>query len=185
MWLALIPIIVLEAVMVARSLGVPLRPVLAGTALANLASTVVGVPVLWSLLAAVEGIYFGSALGLSTLWTKLYAVTVQAPWLIPCEGQFYWMIPAALAVLAVPFYVLSVVIETPIIRRIAALPRTTGTRKAVWQANLASYAGLGLLIAIATYFDWKALFYQGPMQPAVDAVLALMGHIAGLLPMRP
>ena len=66
---------------------------------------------MWAVLATVQGVLAGDARGLATVGQKIYAVTVQAPWLIPYEEDLGWMIPIALVVLAVPAYLLSALIE--------------------------------------------------------------------------
>lgn len=185
MWFALIPIVALEAFIIGQVVGAPWRPILLGTAIANVASTIVGVPIVWTVLATIEMKFFGNALGLGTFWTKLYAVTVQAPWLIPYDEALHWMLPTALAVLAVPFYLVSIFVEAPIIGKLCGISSAPNLKKAVWTSNLASYAGLGLLVAIGFYLDWRTLSYLGPMQPVVDAILSLMDRVAALLSPRP
>jgi hypothetical protein len=100
MWWSLGSIIILEAFIIARLLEAPLRPVLAGAAVANVASTIVG--------------------------------------------------------------------EAPIVRRIAGLAAAPKMRKAVLAANLASYAGLGLVIAVTFAAGWRGFFAGRPMSSVVE-----------------
>ena len=104
---------------------------------------------MWLILATVQLTFAGTALGLATAATRVYAVTVQAPWLIPYEEDLPWMIPAALAALAVPAYALSVFIEWRSL--LPFLPPSSRPRalRAVALANIASYALLAVLF-IAT-----------------------------------
>lgn len=111
LWLSLVPVIAIEAWAVTRLLGLSPKKSVAGVALGNVLSTLVGVPLMWAILATVQGVFAGGARGLATVGQKIYAVTVQAPWLIPYEEDLGWMIPLALLVLAVPAYLLSVLIE--------------------------------------------------------------------------
>jgi hypothetical protein len=80
----------------------------------------------------------GQAWGLDTPLDRLAAVTLQAPWLVPYQGQLSWMIPAASITLLIPFLVASVLIEYAILK---ARWKTTQVRlgKAVVSANVLSY----------------------------------------------
>lgn len=185
MWLALVPIILAEAFVVARSTATPFGRTLGGTAVANVVSTILGVPLLWCILAGIQGALFGTAIGLQSFWTKLYAVTVQSPWLIPYEDEFYWMIPSALAVLAVPFFLLSVFVEAPIVRKIARLGATAYVTRTIVLANLVSYVGLGLVIAVIQYFDWNAILWGGPFEPVTHWLIDIAFRIAAMIARQP
>src|SRR6478672_7592675 len=63
MWVALLPIILVEAVLISRLGRHPLPRTLVATAVANIASTIVGVPLLWFSLATIELVCCGAALG--------------------------------------------------------------------------------------------------------------------------
>ena len=98
---------------------------------------------MWFLLATVELICCGTALGTATPLTKLYAVTIQAPWLIPYESELWWMLPWALFTMGILCAVMSVIVEAPIVRRVLhAPPRVVWRLSAI--ANAASYVALGL-----------------------------------------
>ena len=184
MWLALLPIVALEAFIIARMVDMPLRPTFIGSAVANVASSVVGVPLVWCLLlvAHIAVMDYG---GLNENKHPFLMALLGAAWIGPApQTGFYWKLPAALIVLAVPFFLLSVIVEAPIMRRIAGVPEAQSLRKAVLTANLASYAGLGLLIGLGAYFDWNALFYLGPMQPVVDWILSLIEPVLNYLAPR-
>ena len=62
-------------------------------------------------LAVIELVLFGGAAGMDTGLQRVYAVTVQAPWLIPYDDAFWWMVPTSVAVLTVPFCAMSVALE--------------------------------------------------------------------------
>jgi hypothetical protein len=142
-------------------------------ALANVVSTIIGVPLLWFLLATVELVCCGGALGLGNVWAKVYAVTVQAPWLIPYEKELGWMIPAALCTLAVVFIVMSVLVETPIVSRIVKI---SGRRvwKSMWAANVGSYVLLGLggvaIGALNLKLDKLQQLFMPLSESAIEAV---------------
>src|SRR5579862_4439329 len=85
MWLSLVPVVLLEAWILQRMLSVPSRAALVASAVGNITTTIVGIPLIWAALAVVEAMCCGSAKGLDSAWHRIYAVTVQAPWLIPYE----------------------------------------------------------------------------------------------------
>ncbi len=142
-WLLLAPIVLVEASVASRQLGLPRKSALAASLAANAVSTLAGVPVTWGILAALEMVVTGggSAFGLSTLYTRVFAVTAQAPWLIPYEHDLYWMIPTAAAVLLVPFFFMSVFVEGLVMRRFFKGDRDSVKR---WSrnANAITYAGM-------------------------------------------
>lgn len=148
LWLSLLPVIVVEAWVVSRWL--PLAPgrAFSGSAIGNFASTVIGVPLMWMFLAVFQLALAGTARGLSSIGARAYAVTVQAPWLIPYEEDLKWMIPIALVVLAVPAYALSVLIEWRCLLPFTDPHHRPRTLRVVAAANAASYAALVVLFAI-------------------------------------
>jgi len=152
MLVALIPIIAVESIVVGRVLGTSVAPRIKSVAIANVVSTVVGIPLTWVALVVLQMVTGGSsAHGLASPTQKLLAVTWQAPWLIPYEGDLYWMVPTASLVLLVPFFITSYLIEAPIVARIESANRITQVRSAVFRANLCSYLFLALF-----NFGWLA-----------------------------
>jgi len=181
MWLSLAPVILLEAWILKRLLSVDARAALTASAIGNIATTIVGVPLVWVALAIAELACCGDAGGLATVWRKIYAVTVQAPWLIPYEKDLDWMIPSAMAVLAVPFFLATVAMEGLINRRL--LPREDRGKvwRATWIANAASYVML-LLLA------WPAFVVAGKLPAGVfrpllnwfvEVVFTVARHLLG------
>ena len=118
-WVLLIPIILVEALVAMRVLKQDFRAGLKTAGKANLISTFVGIPVTWILLLLIELMFWwaGTAWDFSLPVKKTLAVTVQSPWLDPWESEFYWMVPAASAVLCVPFFFMSVWVENRVARR--------------------------------------------------------------------
>jgi hypothetical protein len=166
LWLSLVPIIVIEGLIVKRMAALSYSRAFVSTGLANAVSTVVGIPLMWVILATTEGTFAGTALGLNTIGQKIYAVTVQAPWLIPYEEDLGWMIPIALVVLAVPAYFLSVLVEHQVVFRFATGDQRPNTKRAVAIANLASYMALALLFVVVGY----AGISLGPVFKVFDGV---------------
>ena len=168
LWLSFVPIVVIESFIVSRMVAVPRRRAFASVTLANAISTIVGIPFMWVVLATIQGTFAGTALGLSTVGQKIYAVTVQAPWLIPYEEDLGWMIPIALVVLAVPAYLLSVLVEQQVIFRFITKDKRPIARRAVAIANLASYLALAMLFMVIGY----ASNSFGPALRVFDGVTA-------------
>jgi len=146
MWLAFVPIVVVEAVVLARLLDISLAQAVTPAFLGNLFSTAIGIPLLWLVLAVMELICCGTARGLTTFGTRLYAVTIQSPWLIPYEQDLRWMIPCALVVMAIPCFAASVILEAPVNRLFIRSVPSRSLWRATAAANLCSYVVLGLLL---------------------------------------
>lgn len=149
MLVALVPVIWIEAHYGLRRLGLPYRQALGVSAAANAVSTVIGIPIIWGVLAMLQTISGGdTAYGLRTFSAKLLAVTWQAPWLMPYQDDLRWMVPAAALCLLVPFFFASVSIEYQVARRMLSTTARDRVRAAVWRANLLSYVLL-VVLAIA------------------------------------
>jgi len=155
MWASLVVIIPLEAFVATRRLGTSWGKSLKVSAVANLVSTVVGVPLTWLVLAPERSAFSmrraclfpkaGPQLQLSPLAgvaVGTLSMILMAPWLIPFEASLYWMIPTAALILCVPFFFASVWIEYLIARRMMGLivPRRHGS--GLGGRTMASYASL-------------------------------------------
>jgi len=158
MWASLLVIIPLEAFVATRRLGTGWGRSLKVAAIANLVSTVVGVPLTWLVLAAGEigvqyaGSLFAPPTGPQHPLSPLAGVAVgavnmilMAPWLVPYEGSLYWMIPTAALLLCVPFFFVSVWIEYLVARRMMGRERASQARDWAWRGNLWSYSLLVLV----------------------------------------
>ena len=148
MVIALLPVILVEAFILGRKLGVAPAIVLKAVAVANIVSTLVGIPLTWLLLVLMEMLTGGgSAYGIETTKERFLAVTWQAPWLIPYQDQeLKWMIPAATLVLLVPFFFASWLIETMVARKFLSESEPLSVKRGMLAANGASYLLLGLLV---------------------------------------
>jgi hypothetical protein len=145
---ALLPIIVVETLVLARKLALPSRTVLKAAAASNAASTLVGVPVAWLVLVVLQmATGGGGAYGINTPIQKLLAVTWQAPWLTPYESDLDWMVPAAAGALLVPFFLASWSIELRVNRWMLPDAERSRVRAATWDANLVSYVLLAVIVA--------------------------------------
>jgi hypothetical protein len=146
MVLALIPVILVETVVVVRMLKLRAWPAAKPVAVANLASTFVGIPLTWLALVLLEIATTGGgrAYGLDTPRQKFLSVVWQAPWLIPYGTDLSWMIPTASLVLLVPFFFASYWVESWVVSAMLHKHSVGPVKPAVFRANLASYA---LLVA--------------------------------------
>ncbi|MEM9167948.1 MAG: hypothetical protein AAGB48_13100 [Planctomycetota bacterium] len=116
---ALLPVVLVEAGIVKALTGGSYGQWSLRVGLANAASTVVGVPLTWIALVVIQlSIGGGSAHGLETFWQRVYAATVQAPWLIPYEDDLGWMIGGAGLTLSLPFFLVSMLIEYWVLSRL-------------------------------------------------------------------
>ena len=178
MWLSLVPVILLESWVLRRALAVSNQSAILTATVANLVTTLIGIPLVWLVLAVAEGVCCGSAHGLATFGQKLYAVTVQAPWLIPYESDIGWMIPTALVVLLVPFFITTVAIEGYVSGRILPAVEPRKLWRATWVANAWSYLLLALLA-------WPALLIanqlQGIFRPLIEWFIGAVFKVAKIL----
>lgn len=153
MVLALIPIILLESIVLSRVLQRKAVSLATSAATANVASTIVGVPLTWVALVFLQWATGGDTYHqLAKPLGMFLAVTWQAPWLLPYRDQLYWMVPVASLVLLVPFFFASYFIEAPIVARFQRQLPKAQVRRAVFQANVASYAGL--LVVNLVWIAW-------------------------------
>jgi hypothetical protein len=159
MLIALVPIIVLEAIVIGRLLGSSAIARAKSVVVSNVASTVVGLPLTWGVLVALQMVSGGgSSYGIATPIQKFLAVTWQAPWLIPYERDLYWMLPAASLVLLIPFCFTSYFVEAPIVSRLEPGYSRACVRSAVLRANLFSY----LILAAITLVWLLSSIQHGP-----------------------
>lgn len=157
-WALLIPIIALEALVALPILRVGYKTALKAVAKANVASTLVGVPVTWLILVVFQlCLGGGSAWGDDTKSEKILAVTLQAPWLIPYEHDFGWMIPSAASVLCIPFFFMSVWVENRVASRYFCGDERPMVLRWAWLGNAASYC----LILIWLAFEIWHGFHSG------------------------
>jgi hypothetical protein len=151
--LALIPVIIVESVIMAKIIGsVKFPRILSAAAISNLCSTLIGVPITWLLLLGLEIAVPGGGSAFPNLPEAVRVVlyvTLEAPWMLPFEEEFKFLYPIAWLVLLVPFFLVSYWMEYAIIRTLAKhfrVKENRGTIKsAVFRANAVSYALLALV----------------------------------------
>jgi hypothetical protein len=145
--LAFVPVVGVEAFVGVRRLGLGWRVALATCAVGNLWSTLLGVPIVWLALLALEFLVasLANALPLSSAWEY-----VLFPFMIAwIGGESVWMLYLAFVLLAFPFCVASIWIERKVaLRRLPELP-AQAVREWVRDANIWSYV---LLVAVALIY---------------------------------
>jgi hypothetical protein len=155
MIISLIPIIIIETWHIHRSLGIPVGRALKVMSIANLESTLLGIPFTWFVWVIVEmtlayiGYFVGQSLHFSLPEAVgiLFAVTIGAAWLSPGEStNLYWMIPTASLVLLIPFFYVSWLLERGVAKRFLKEFSREDIYKATFTANLYSYGLLGVLV---------------------------------------
>ena len=143
--------VAIEAWIARKVVGLTVKRCILASTAANAVSTLVGIPLVWGLLAFIEIIVSkgGQALGIDSFWHRVYAVTVQAAWLIPYESELHWMIPVAAIVLLIPFFFASVFLERMVFRRFCTSSPELARRRS-WVANGASYCFMltGLVVVL-------------------------------------
>jgi hypothetical protein len=143
-----LPVVAIETWVLRRRLGTPVGRGAVATVVANLVTTILGVPIAFVLYGfALTGFEF-----------VLPDVLVRATWFRFFEdalwlgGPDFTKYPAAAAVFLVPCLFLSILVERPIVRAVLRAERGPA-RRAVRDANLASYA---LLFAVCIgWFAWS------------------------------
>ncbi len=154
MMFALIPIILVESLLVRRSLSLTYRDAFRGITIANLASTIVGVPLAWLAMLILQYAIMLPVAAAANYWhwqldSPVFGVLgflVSIAWLWPSERYLFWMIPAASALLLIPSFVASVWLERSICTNSWTNQNQAAVRRSVFNANLLSY---GLLFLIA------------------------------------
>ena len=157
----LIPVIVIEGMLSAKWLKLPTWQAMKANAASNVTSTLIGIPVAWALMLAVEIGLLGPSLNLPTIekWKSpladVVAVVLTSAWLRPVEHKDFWMIGTATLVLLFPFFFASYWIEYFVVRRMIgkadgeppnlAYPRV---KIAVRNANLVTYGVMFLATCV-------------------------------------
>ena len=143
--LGLIPVILIESFIGTKDLGVSWGEVLPVAAIGNAVSTVVGIPLTWLAMLAIEfvvGYGAGALMPDSDLQMWLFPFFVA--WLPPFDN--IWLFYAAFVLLSVPFCVVSIWVERKVaLKRLSSHP-PEAVRRWVTHANIWSYS---LLVACA------------------------------------
>jgi hypothetical protein len=151
MIVALLPIIGVEAWVLAARLGIGIGPALAVSGAANALSTIIGLPANW-LVGGIVGITAKPSLWrLGGAGKKLFGYILgNVFWLLSGKDRnIRWIMPSAQLLLLIPFFFLSWWIEFLVVSKTLDVAYADRISQAVFFANLASY---GLLAFVPTFF---------------------------------
>jgi hypothetical protein len=173
-WLLLAPVIGVEALVAIWRFAVPARLAIRGATIANVLSTLIGVPLAWSLAAALELRLFAPWWNTRDPSCVLLA-TVQALWILPPIRACAWVFPVAAVLATTLFYAMSVGIEGFILAWVA--PAVSARSRWGWSVwgNAASYS----LLILATWplqmpaFGWVWDAFNRFVEPFMAVALFL------------
>lgn len=115
MFLALIPIMLVESIILRWRLALNWKESIKGGVIANLVSTIAGVPLSWGFMFIFTVIAYTLESEYNFSWDSpvmmaIYFIFTSA-WFAPYEGHYAWLIPMALIIMLIPAYFLSLWIE--------------------------------------------------------------------------
>jgi hypothetical protein len=150
---AFIPVVIIEAIITRRWLSLSYSQAFKGSFLANLFSTLIGIPLAWLIMFLIEMIVMYPTAMAADHWHwhwinspifGILALPIGMAWLAPDEQNLFWMIPIASALLLVPSFFISVWLERWAYKKCWTNLNLelTKIRNAVFKANLVSYAAL-------------------------------------------
>jgi len=151
-WLCFIPVVLIEAEVAHRQLGLTRPQAIKISAIANGVSTLVGVPVVWLALVLIEmaiGLSFPGSHSTGT-WYALFPL--MAAWLFPTDDVR--IVFAAFVVLAIPFCLASIYLEARIAHRYLRQIEPALVWKWARSANILSYCGMVIVAAVFTVLHW-------------------------------
>jgi hypothetical protein len=158
MVIALLPIIAVETYVLIERLGLSLWKSVELASVGNLASTIIGLPVTWLILALLLSTATGGvARDISTARGKFLTVTLDAPWIAPYETKdMHWMVPAACLTMLVPFFFASWLIEYEVGLWFVDRGKASGLSDAVLIGNLITYGIIAGLVGLVTLLEYRS-----------------------------
>ena len=165
MFFALIPVIGVEGILVRRWVSLSREQAFSGITVANVVSTLIGVPVAWLAMLAVQYAVLLPVDMAAERWhwqldSPLFEVVgfaLSVAWIAPFEA--YWTVPAAAALLLFPSFYVSVWIERRVCLRSWPTADKAAVRRGVYLANVGSY---GLLFLLGCGWTVVALLTRKP-----------------------
>jgi len=161
MVILLVPIIVVEGFLCKKWLGLTTWQAMKSNAVSNVASTVIGIPIVWALLLGLEYGTFEimDKAGFIQRWhspmAKIILFFFTSAWVPLSDHQAIWWVPAAILALLVPFFFASYGVEYLVMRFMVgkregappnlAYPRV---RIAVRNANLITYGVMFVVTSV-------------------------------------
>jgi hypothetical protein len=138
--LFLVPVIAIEVFYIQRRLRTQWRNTIIVTTIANTLSMLLGYPLIWIILAALQ---FQSTDFLSRTHSAVFIMILTAAWPTPEYGAD-WEILAAFLILLVPAFLLSAFVEDILLSRFRWLRSDRPSTSTVWIANALSYCFLAI-----------------------------------------
>lgn len=161
MVMLLIPVIVIEGLLCKKWLGLTTWQAMKSSTVSNLASTIIGVPVAWAIMLALEFGTMGVVDKSPAIqnWHSPIANVIffflSSAWIGPPEGKNAWLIPAATLVLLAPFFFASYGLEYLVMRFMVGMPdggppelAYRHVRISVRNANLITYGAMFLATSV-------------------------------------
>lgn len=141
MIVGLIPVIVIEWLVACRLFkSMSQVRLLQLVALANLITTLIGIPITWAMLVTIQLLTDGGGyLPIQTPFEQFVMILRQSAWILPYREELIWMIPSAQLVLLVPFLLTSYWIEKRIILNYATEANSQALARAILWATPAAY----------------------------------------------
>ncbi|MGI5173325.1 hypothetical protein H0R92_06955 [Treponema sp. OMZ 840] len=156
--LSLIPVILIETAVLIKILKMNKKKTAWAVVAGNLCSTLFGIPATWRILALLQISTGGDGFigGVGRLTENILSVTYQAPWLLPYD-DLHWRVPVAALFLLIPFFFVSWLTETWVERLMLKKEIADKKRfsRAVFIANLFSYAFLAAVLAVSFVLDYQ------------------------------
>jgi hypothetical protein len=160
--IALVPVILLEAMLIFEWTGRAIKPqkIIAKVAYANLFSTILGIPLAWGLVFIVQ-----LCVQLVRVYTKIpvermpetmqhLVLSVTMPAWLPYLGDApFWIPNVALFVLLVPAYLVTWRMEYLMLRKILHDIPVESLRVLVRNVNRITYVMLGLVVVVISVFQ--------------------------------
>ncbi len=154
MLVGLLPIIGIEGYVLKKQLALQPKKAFTSAAISNIFSTFIGTPVTWGILLLLQIITGGgTSHGIETITEKFLAVTWQVAWLVPYEAEIHWMVPTALLILLIPYFIVSWKIEAFITAKLNKDIDAKKINQTCLKANSITYALLALFPIGILLFD--------------------------------
>lgn len=153
MIIAFIPVVVIETWYFHKYHNIPFLRALKVMTIANLESTIIGIPLAWIAMLLLEmgmGAIFmllpTTISNAHNIFAAAFASIVGAAWLAPDEKYGYWTVPLACLVLLIPFYFVTWWYEYSSVKRQMKDADPSMIKIATRNSNLLSYGLLAVLV---------------------------------------
>jgi hypothetical protein len=161
MLMLLVPVVVIEGFLCKKWLRLTNWEALKSNTVANLVSTIIGVPLAWALMLGLQFAAMATVdqklkfLNSNSPLATVVAFLLHSAWIPPAEGTNVWWIPTAILVLLVPFFIASYGIEYLVMAYMVGMPAGgpenltyPRVKRAVRNANLVTYGAMFIATSI-------------------------------------